>query len=94
MVLQTAHQLVDRIFVVIPIFFETLHLHLSFRQLFIKLAKFFLLLALLFVDTFSEQFVLSDLAQRLNHQIIKTLGLLHKNFLHIKEVPVFADCEQ
>jgi hypothetical protein len=30
-VLQTAHQLVDGVFVVVPIFLETLHLHLSFR---------------------------------------------------------------
>jgi hypothetical protein len=52
------------------------------------------LLPLLLVDALSKQFVLCYLAKRLHDQIIKTLGLLYKNFLDIEEVPVFANREQ
>lgn len=59
---ETAHQLVDCALIVSPVLFETLHLHLGFRQLFVELPQLFLLLALLFVCCLCEDFVLGELS--------------------------------
>lgn len=88
MVFETAHEFVDGLFVVIPIFFEGRNLDLSFRQLLVEFAQFFLLRPLLLVDW---QGLLGDLCERLSDEIIEVLSLLHQHFLDVEEVPVFAD---
>lgn len=59
---ETAHQLVDCALIVSPVLFETLHLHLGFRQLFVEFPQLFLLLTLLLVCCLCKDFVLSKLS--------------------------------